>query len=77
MSFLKSLGGEQPDYALNGLLRPGTDPIFKTAVNQSYGGGGKKSGSKSKSKSKKPIKKLKFKYQNITVNQSGGRLFKV
>ena len=42
MDFLKSLGGEQPDYVLNGLLRAGADPDFKTAVilgmaaNQSY-----------------------------------------
>ena len=40
--FLKSLGCEQPDYVLNGLLRGGADPDFKTAVilgmaaNQSY-----------------------------------------
>jgi hypothetical protein len=32
MAFLKSLGGEQPDYVLNGLLRAGADPDFKTAV---------------------------------------------
>ena len=42
MAFLKSLGGEQPDYVLNGLLRGGADPDYKTAVilgmaaNQSY-----------------------------------------
>jgi hypothetical protein len=42
MAFLKSLGGEQPDYVLNGLLSTGADPDMKTAVilgvasNQSY-----------------------------------------
>ena len=42
MAFLKSLGGEQPDYMLNGLLRVGADPDFKivvilgVAANQSY-----------------------------------------
>ena len=40
MTFLKSLGGEQPDYVLNSLLRSGADPNFNTAVgmaaSQSY-----------------------------------------
>ena len=42
MAFLKSLGGEQPDYVFNGLLRAGAEPDFKAAVilgvaaNQSY-----------------------------------------
>ena len=29
MAFLKSLGDEQPDYVLNGLLRGGAVPDFK------------------------------------------------
>ena len=32
MAFLKNLGGGQPDYVLNGLLRVGGEPYFKTAV---------------------------------------------
>ena len=42
VAFRKSLGGEQPDYVSNDLLRGDADPDFKTAVilgvaaNQSY-----------------------------------------